>query len=414
LSLDPASLRAIGAATAAQPRALLARPNYRRLWLAGGVLNSMRWLELLVVGIFTFNQTGSAHMVAVVTVARTLPLLFLGALTGVIGEALNRKRLLLGGLLTIVVTATVLGSLAASGQIQIWHIILGGLISGTVGSGEMAVRRRMVGEVVGPDELGRAIAFDSLSTSLSRMIGPLLGGLVFQSFGLGGAYLISAVLHLAAAIGIARLALRQERGALSLARLPADLAEGFALVRNLPIVQAVVLVSILTNVFAFSYTALVAPIGLDKFGVSPALVGLLGAAEPLGAVIGGLVLSVGWLGADHPRLFIGGSFGFLAALIVMALSPWFSLAFLALLIGGLGTARYSTMQTSLILTGVPTALRSRVMGLVSMCIGTGPLGALAVGALSEAVGPPTALVVMALIGLTGLAIVRLRIAELRR
>jgi MFS family permease len=272
----------------------------------------------------------------------------------------------------------------------------------------------MVGEVVAPDELGRAIAFDSLSTSLSRMIGPLLGGLVFQSFGLGGAYLISAVLHLAAAIGIARLALRQERGALSLARLPADLAEGFALVRNLPIVQAVVLVSILTNVFAFSYTALVAPIGLDKFGVSPALVGLLGAAEPLGAVIGGLVLSVGWLGADHPRLFIGGSFGFLGALIVMALSPWFSLAFLALLIGGLGTARYSTMQTSLILAGVPTALRSRVMGLVSMCIGTGPLGALAVGALSEAVGPPTALVVMALIGLTGLAIVRLRIAELRR
>jgi hypothetical protein len=73
-------------------RGLLANPSYLRLWFAGGVGNAMRWLELLVAGIFTYDATHSAFLVAVVTVARTLPMLFIGAIAGLVGEALNRKR----------------------------------------------------------------------------------------------------------------------------------------------------------------------------------------------------------------------------------------------------------------------------------------------------------------------------------
>jgi predicted MFS family arabinose efflux permease len=62
---------------------------------------------------------------------------------------------------------------------------------------------------------------------------------------------------------------------------------------------------------------------------------------------------------------------FLAGLAAMALSPWYSSAFVLLLIGGLGTAAFSNMQTTLILTEAPPATRSRVTGIVTMCIGTG-------------------------------------------
>src|SRR2546427_518140 len=66
----------------APPRGLLATPSYVRLWFAGGVGNAMRWVELLVAGIFTFDVTHSAFLVAVVVVARSLPMLFLGPLCG--------------------------------------------------------------------------------------------------------------------------------------------------------------------------------------------------------------------------------------------------------------------------------------------------------------------------------------------
>jgi MFS family permease len=95
---------------------------------------------------------------------------------------------------------------------------------------------------------------------------------------------------------------------------------------------------------------------------------------------------------------------FLIGLAAMALSPWYSLAFVLLLIGGLGTAAFSNMQTTLILTEAPPATRSRVMGIVTMCIGTGPVGVMMIGILSGQVGPPAAILIMAGLGISGLSI----------
>jgi MFS family permease len=386
------------------PRALLTTPSYLRLWLAGGFGNAMRWLEMLVAGIFTFQQTQSALLVAVVTVARTLPLLLLGAITGVIGEALNRKLLLTAALLTMAAVSAVLFLLAASGRIRIWHIALGGTIAGTLWTTEMSVRRRMIGEVVPFGHVGRAIALDTVTGSLTRMIGPLLGGIVFEAVGLGGCYLVSTVLYLLAGGIVAGLAFEQAPKRLDLARIPAEIAEGLAIARGRPVILGVILVTIVTNVFGFSYSAVIAPLGIEVFGASPLLVGVLAAAEPIGAVTAGLAMAAGWLRMDRPFMMIGGSFLFLGALAAASSISWYPLAFALLLIGGLGTAAFSSMQSTLVLTEAPAPARSRVMGLISVCIGAGPLGVLAVGALADAIGPARAILAMAVAGLAALAL----------
>src|SRR5215470_12864363 len=166
-------------------RGLLATPGYARLWFAGSVGNSMRWLELLVAGVYTFELTHSAFQVALVTVARSLPMLFVGPLAGVLGEALNRKRLLLKQLTVLATTSSVLAVLALIGCLRVWHIALGGAVAGTVWACEMAVRRRMLSEVVTVDRVGAAIAFDSLTNSASRVMGPLCGGALFETIGPG-------------------------------------------------------------------------------------------------------------------------------------------------------------------------------------------------------------------------------------
>src|SRR6185503_16656676 len=66
--------------SAIAPRGFFVTPSYVRVWFAGEVGNSMRWLELLVAGIFTYDATHSTFLVAVVTVARSLPMLFVGAI----------------------------------------------------------------------------------------------------------------------------------------------------------------------------------------------------------------------------------------------------------------------------------------------------------------------------------------------
>jgi MFS family permease len=396
------------------PRALLATPSYARLWIAGGCGNSMRWLEMLVAGLYTFELTGSAFWVAAVTVARTLPMLLLGSLAGVVGEALNRKTLLLSGLLVMAASSAILCALAAEDAIRLWHIAVGGTVAGTVWTTEMAVRRRMIGEVMAPPHVGQAIALDSVTGSATRMLGPLLGGIVFQTVGLTGAYALSTVVYLAAGLVVIGLAYQQETRRLNLTRIPAELTEGLVIVWRHRLILGVVLITIITNVFAFSYSTLIVPIGVGAYGVSPVLVGLLAAAEPLGAIASGLAMAMGLVRMDRPRMMISGSSLFLVALVATAFAPWYALAFLLLLVGGLGTAAFSSMQSTLVLTAAPAAARSRILGIITVCIGTGPLGVLTTGALSERLGPSHAMLVMALAGLAALVLVRLRVTELSR
>jgi MFS family permease len=393
----------------AGPRILFASPGYLRLWTAGAIGNGMRWLEFLVAGIFTWQATHSSLTVALMMVCRTLPMLFFGTVAGVVAEAFDRKKLLLAQLFGTMTISATLAVLAGFGVLRIWELALAGGVGGLAWTLELAVRRRMIGECVALGQVSAAIAFDTLTSSVTRVLGPLLGGAIFQSVGLGGAYTISAVLYSVAGAAIFGLAHRQERRPFRLAHIPADIAEGLTAARANPTILTVIWISIIANSFGFPYSALVAPLGLHRYGVSPVLVGLLAAAEPLGATIVGIGLAAGWVRLGGRRAMLRGTLLFFSGLVVMALSPWYPLAFFVMCIAGFGTAAFSIMQTTLILTEAPPALRSRVMGIVTVCIGTGPFGVLAIGALSQAMGSPTAILAMALIGLAGLLLVRLRL-----
>jgi predicted MFS family arabinose efflux permease len=156
------------------------------------------------------------------------------------------------------------------------------------------------------------------------------------------------------------------------------------------------------NVFAFSYTTVLPALGEMAFGVSGTLIGLLAAAEPLGALVGGFLLA---LRRPAPRLaaFLGGAAWFAAALATAAVSPLYALAWLLLFAGGFGTARFASLQAALAMVAAPPEARSRMLGLVTTAIGTSPIGILLAGALSDGAGPRVALVAMGLLACAGVA-----------
>jgi MFS family permease len=384
-------------------RALLRSPDFLRLWLVGGFANAMRWLELLASGLFAYEITHSAFAVTAVVAARQLPQLFLGALAGAVSEAVNRKTIVMATLLGPAAVSTVLAVLAGTGHLALWHVALGNLLAGVMWSTEMSTRRRMVGEVAGSQRIVPAIALDSVTSAATRMLGPLLGGLAYQWLHMRGAYTVTALVQLAGAYAMSGLVHAQVTRPLTLARILPDIVEGLAYARTKPVILLVFGITIVTNAFAFSYSALVAPLGLSAFGVSPALVGILAAGEPLGALIGGVLIAAGLLRMDRRLTFAGGSAMFMVALIVMAASPWYWLGFFVLFVGGFGTAGFGNMQSTLMLTEAPPDMRSRLMGVVTVCIGTAPLGVLAAGVLSDHFGPRAAVTAMASAGLAATA-----------
>ena len=387
--------------------ALLSSPTFLRLWAIGGCVNTMRWFEVLSAALFTLDATGSGLAVAVVSAARTLPMLLLGAFAGVMSEAVNRKRVLLIGQIVSGLASAAVAVLAALGAAHPWHVGVAALVSGTVWSTEMSTRRRMVGECVEGTLVPRALALDTVTNSITRLIGPMTAGAAYQTMGLAGAYTVSACVYVVAVFLVAGLAYQQTSRRIVLANVPHDLAEAFVFARGHLIFGGVLAVTIAMNLLGFCYAALLAPIGRQVFMVSPTLTGMLAGAESFGALLGGL-----WLTGRDSRLsgrtlMVGGSLLFLVCVTLMPFAPTFALACALLVTGGIGSAAFANMQTSLIVLHAPPHIRSRLMGLLTVCIGMGPLGILLIGFLADRFGPLLAVDIMALTGLVAVSTIGL-------
>ena len=367
-------------------RALLAAPSFLRLWSIGCCVNTMRWFDLLSVALFTMDVTGSGLAVAVVSAARTMPMLLFGAFAGVLTEAVNRKHVLLVGQIVAATASLSIAILAILGVAEPWHLGAAAFVAGVVWSTEMATRRRMVGECVEPALVSRALALDTMSNSLTRMIGPIAAGGIYQLVGIRGSFVVSTCVYIVSASLVFGLRYQQTVRPLVLSQVPRELAEGVRFARRHVTIAGVLAVTIAMNLLGFPYSALVAPIGRLVFEVSPTLIGLLAASESFGAFVGGIWLTTGGPRLPGHVLMSGGSMVFLVAVILMPFMPIFPLACLSLAVAGFGASAFANMQTSLIVLHAPAHIRSRLMGLLTVCIGMGPLGILLVGALADRFG----------------------------
>lgn len=386
-------------------RVLLGNGSFLRLWVIGGLGNAMRFSDTLAAALFTWQATGSGFTVAVVTAMRALPMLLFGAFAGVVSDSVNRKAILQWGMLVSAAASACVCALALAGVLRPWHVAVAAFVGGTVWATEMSTRRRMAGEAAGPAMMGRAVALDSLTNAMTRGIGPIVGGAVFAGLGAVGAYAVSTTCFLLAAVLARGVVHAQETRRLTLGRVPRDLAEGLSYAWADPTVRAVLLVTIVMNMFAFSYSALVAPLALGVFKVSQAISGLISSAEAVGSWLGGIVLAAVTPRGRASLLMVGGSVAFLLCAMAMTQMPNYWLACAVLVLGGMGAALFGNMQTTLVLTRVPPAVRSRQMGLITVCIGFGPVGQLMIGALAERLGPQGAVLASAVAGLALLLVV---------
>ena len=261
----------------------------------------------------------------------------------------------------------------------------------------------MVGECVDGPLVSRALALDTMSNSFTRLIGPVAAGAIYQGVGIAGSYTASSCVFALAAFLVSGLRYRQDSRRLVISQVPRDLQEGLSYAKGNVTIAGVLMVTIFMNLLGFPYSALVAPIGKMVFQVSPILVGVLAASESFGAFLGGI-----WLTASTPRwggrqLMIGGSLLLMVCIILMPLVPLFPLACALLAVGGFGSSAFANMQTSLIVLHTPGHIRSRLMGLLTVCIGTGPVGILLFGAVADFVGPMLAIDMVAAVGLVCVA-----------
>ena len=392
---------------------LLSEADFRRVWIVGGVFGTIRWLEMLSVGIYVFDLTGSPFQVALMTFVRMVPLLLFGTIAGALAERVNRKWLLAGGLAVLSAVSAVLGVLTLTGTIALWHIALGAFVNGTFWATDFPVRRTLLGEIAGTGRLSSAMGIDTATNHTTRVFGPSLGGLLLDTIGLQGAYLFGAVLFAIAAMLALRLRVGQP-----IARTPgwnvfADMVEGIRFIRSNRLLLGVLAVTVIFNFWGFAFVSVAPAFGREVLRLSAFTIGLLLSTEALGAMVTSIGIAVVGPKRHFTRIYVSGTMVFLLGVLLFSLSRSFGFSLAVLFFTGCGLAGFSAMQGTITFLAAPPDMRARVMGAVTLVIGIGFTGMLHVGFLADFFGVAIAITVIAAEGLIALATAVLIWPELR-
>ncbi|MBL4720635.1 MAG: MFS transporter, partial [Alphaproteobacteria bacterium] len=122
------------------PLGLFAAPGFFRLWLIGLLIGIARWLEMLAIGVYVFDITGSAFQVALFAIARMAPLALFGAVAGAAADRFNKKKTLAIVLFLVAAASLALTLLTLSGMLELWQVALGSFASGVLWSIDYPVR----------------------------------------------------------------------------------------------------------------------------------------------------------------------------------------------------------------------------------------------------------------------------------
>ena len=384
------------------------------LFVVGTLTSVVRWLEMLVFGIYVYAETRSATITAAMTLLRVLPLALFGVFGGAVADRVDRRRLMQWGLVGMCVLSAGLAALAWSGRIEVWHLGVAAFLAGTFWITDFPIRRALIGEVVRGPFLGRAMGVDTLANNGTRMLGPLLGGTVLATVGLTGTFVISAVLHALCWVAFQVVRFPSQGSASRTSNVWRSIAEGLRYLRGDRRVAGVLAITVVFNLWAFPMISMIPVIGEESFRLDPSAVGLLAATEGAGALIGAFLITFSARPANFMRLLFAGCAFYLAFSIAFAASPFPWLAGIMLFVVGVGGAFYAAMQTTVVIVSTPAEVRGRMMGVLSVFIGTGPIGFYHVGFLADWIGARNAVALIGLEGLVAAIVVSLIWPEIHR
>ena len=387
---------------------LLADGNFLRLWFAGAFAATARWLEMLAVGIFVFEVTASPPLVAAMLMLRMLPMGLFGVFGGEIASRFDRKKVLLATLGLMFALAAILGGLAHFGQLAVWHLGFGAFIAGLAWVVDFPVRRTLLADAVGSARIGAAMSLDTVASSGTRMVGPLLGGTLYAVAGMAGAFLLTAGAY-ALAFGVL-IGLRgiPGHGPATQGKVAHRIRDGLRELRRLPVLQGVLAVTVVFNIWGFPVISMIPVIGADKLSLAPFEIGVLASMEGLGSLLGAVALAAFARNRQYRLLFFFGVVVYMVAATVFAQSSVAFLSGVLLLVLGLSMAAFAAMQSVLVLLNTPVENRRQMMGLLSVCIGSGPIGLAHLGLLASWLGASAACSIVASEGLVALTVVALK------
>ena len=273
--------------------------DYRLLWLANFSANSAQWLQLLTVGwLVRHLTTGSASSALLVVVAGgliSLPILFVGPWGGVLGDRVDRRKLVMTIQAGMAVVSVFFALLVSTDHEQVWHAYIYVLVGGTARAITHPMQFALIASTVSREDLPNAYATNVLTITVTRIIGPFAGGILIASLGFTWNFALEAALYGGVVLALATMRTPYASPPVASPGSPmADLKEGIRYIwKGDKILSNIFVLQVVPNVLLQPLYFLLPIFTSEVLGRGVAFGGYLLATTGIGGLIATLVIASG-------------------------------------------------------------------------------------------------------------------------
>ncbi|MFJ9708972.1 MFS transporter [Streptomyces sp. NPDC101234] len=352
----------------------LAVPAYRRLWSSTIVTSVGSQLTAVAVPKQIYDITGSSAWVGAASLAGLLPLIVFALWGGAVADAMDRRKLLLITNCGIALTSLLFWLQAVTGLESVAALMVLLAMQQAFWGLNAPARTASIARLVPEAQLPAANALGSTVMQTGQVVGPLLAGALIPVIGLPELYLIDALALCVTVWAVYRLpALPPLAGATGRRAGVREIVEGFRYIS----MHKVLLLSFLADIIAMVFgmpRALFPQLAAQTYGSygEGLALGLLFAAIPVGAVLGGLFSGTFSRARRHGWMVIGAVVGWGAAIAGSGLSRnlWIAVAFLAA--AGVADMVSMVFRGAILLSAATDEMRGRMQGVFTVVVAGGP------------------------------------------
>ena len=361
--------------------------NYR-LFASGQVVSLVgTWMQRVAQDWLVLELSGGSPLALGVAAALQFgPTLLLSLWGGAIADRYDKRRLLFAIQVGLGACALVLGLLDVTGAVTLTQVYVLCVVLGVFSALDAPVRQSFAGEMVGPSGLTNAVALNSMTFNVARIVGPAVAGLMIAAVGTGWVFLANAVTFVAVLAGLALMRPAEMVPYARSPRGPGAVRAGLREVRAHPEVVLVLVVVGLVSLVGINFFMTLAIVARNVFGRGAESYGLLTSALAVGC-LGGALVAARRVGRPRLRIVLGTGAVFGVCLVASGVMPTYALTALVLVPTGLAQLAFVTACNTAVQLGVDESVRGRVMGLyVLVLLGGTPLGGPVLGWVAEVLG----------------------------
>lgn len=386
----------------------LAHRNYRLFFIGQGTSLVGSWMQIIALSWLVYRMTNSAFLLGIVGFASQIPTFLFAPFAGVLADRWNRRSILVITQTFAMLQAFILAALALTGTIEVWHIIALSTFLGLINAFDVPARQAFVVDMIEDrEDLGNAIALNSLTFNGARLIGPSMAGILIAIVGEGTCFLINGISFLAVIFALLAMRINSKEPVEKEDSMLERLKEGFSYTFNHVPIRRILMLVTLVSLMGMSYAVLMPVFAKDVLGGGPETLGFLMGALGIGALGGAVYLAsrknVSWAENNVS----GSTVAFSLGLVAFSFSRTLWLSLILILGVGFGIIVQIASCNIMVQTMVDDDKRGRVMSFYMMAfLGMAPFGSLLAGSLASRIGAPNTLVVSGLACLLALPLVK--------